>query len=88
MPSKFSKLFTEHPREVGETYFQHMGASFRFGFTLLRLASCAFIHAVVPGLHRSTVSDRIRSLAADMNGRADEALEGRMRDAGVWDAGL
>ena len=30
----------------------------------------------------------IRGMAKDMGGRAEEARETRMRDAGVWDVGL
>ena len=88
MASKFSKLFTEHPTEVGETYFEHMATSARFGGLLLKLAACAFIHALIPALHRTTVSDTVRSLATDMTGRAKEAQESRMKNAGVWDVGL
>jgi hypothetical protein len=84
----FNRLFADHPREVKETYVEHMGASSRFGFKLLRLAGCAFIHSVVPGLHKTTVSDSIRSMACDMGGRAEEARDNRMRQAGVWDPGL
>ena len=88
MSSQFSRLFRDHPREVSETYLQHMAASSRFGFKLIRLAACAFAHAIVPGVHKSTVSDAIRGMARDMGGRAEEAKETRMRDAGVWDVGL
>lgn len=88
MTSKFSQLFMDHPKEVGETYFEHMAASAKFGGLLLKLAGCAFLHALVPALHRSTVSDTVRSLAKDMSGRATEAQESRMKDAGVWDVGL
>jgi len=84
----FARLFREHPREVGETYFQHMAASARFGFKLMGLAGAAFIHAVVPGVYKATVSTAIRGMARDMGGRAEEAKETRMRDAGVWDVGL
>ncbi|MGH7028291.1 DUF6356 family protein [Brevundimonas sp.] len=88
MSSTFSRLFSDHPREVSETYLEHMAASARFGFKLMRLAGCAFAHAVVPGVHKSTVSDAIRCMARDMGGRAEEARECRMRNAGVWDVGL
>ncbi|MNR52919.1 hypothetical protein D3C85_1728420 [compost metagenome] len=54
----------------------------------MRLAGCAFTHAVVPGLHKSTVSDAIRGMARDMGGRAEEARDSRMKNAGVWDVGL
>ncbi len=88
MSSQFSRLFRDHPREVSETYLQHMAASSRFGFKLIGLAACAFAHAIVPGVHKSTVSDAIRGMARDMGGRAEEARECRMRNAGVWDVGL
>ena len=84
----FDRLFRDHPREVGETYFQHMAASTVFGLRLLRLAGAAFLHAAVPGVHRATVSTAIRGMAQEMGGRAEEARETRMRDAGVWDVGL
>lgn len=84
----FDRLFRDHPREVDETYVQHMAASAGFGFKLLRLAGAAFAHAVVPGVHKTTVSTAIRSMASDMGGRAEEAKLTRMRDAGVWDVGL
>lgn len=84
----FARLFRDHPREVGESYLQHFAASAGFGFRLLGLAGAAFAHALVPGVHKSTVSTAIRSMARDMGGRAEEARETRMRDAGVWDVGL
>jgi hypothetical protein len=86
--STFDRLFGDHPREVDETYLQHMAASSAFGFKLLGLACAAFAHAVVPGVHKATVSTAIRGMAKDMGGRAEEAKETRMRDAGVWDVGL
>ena len=88
MSSTFSRLVRDHPREVSETYIEHLAASSRFGFKLIRLAACAFTHAVVPGLHKTTVSDAIRGMARDMGGRAEEARECRMKNAGVWDVGL
>lgn len=88
MSSQISRLFRDHPREVDETYLEHMVASSRFGFKLARLAACAFTHAVVPGVHKTTVSDAIRGMARDMGGRAEEARECRMKNAGVWDVGL
>ena len=88
MSSRFHRLFKEHPAEVGETYFEHMGASLGFCGKLLKLAGCAFIHAVIPGLHKSTVSDAVREMEPGMTRRANEAREKRMHNAGVWDVGL
>jgi hypothetical protein len=82
------RLFTDHPREVGEGYFAHMIAAARFGARLLRLSAIAFLHAVVPGLCKTTVSNAVRAMAAEIDGRVDEARAGRMRETGVWDPGL
>ena len=59
----FNRLFVEHPREVDESYFHHMAASSRFGFRLLKLAACAFAHAMVPGVHKATVSKAVCCMA-------------------------
>ncbi|WP_372708108.1 DUF6356 family protein [Brevundimonas sp.] len=83
-----NRLFVEHPREVNESYFHHMAASARFGFRLLKLAGCAFVHGLVPGLYKSTVSKEVCRMAEEVGGRATEARESRMRDAGAWDPGL
>lgn len=88
MSRTFHRLFVQHPREVEESYFEHLAASSRFGFRLLKLASCAFMHALVPGVHKATVSKAVCCMAEEMDGRAREARECRMRDAGVWDPGL
>jgi hypothetical protein len=83
-----NRLFADHPREVGESYFQHMAHSASFGFTLARLSATAFMHALVPGVHKTTVSDEIKCIARNMSSRAEEARDSRMRSAGVWDPGL
>lgn len=88
MQRTFSRLFADHPREVGESYVEHMAASSRFGLRLTRLAGLAFLHALVPGVARSVVSDEIRRMAREIGGRSDEARDTRMRDAGAWDPGL
>ena len=88
MSRTFHRLFVQHPREVEESYFEHMAASSRFGFRLLKLASCAGLHALIPGVHKATVSKAVCCMAEEMDGRAREARECRMRDAGVWDPGL
>lgn len=88
MMQTLNRLFASHPREVGESYFEHMGQAMGFGFKLARLSACAFAHAFVPGVHKATVSNEIKCMAREMGGRADEARDCRMRDAGVWDVGL
>lgn len=81
-------LFVDHPREVGETYLEHAGVATRMGWRLARLSGCAFVHAVAPGLHKTTVSSTIKRMADDMGYRAEIAREARMKDAGAFDPGL
>jgi len=88
MQKAFDKLFLEHPQEVGESYAEHAAAASRYGWRLLEASACAFIHALIPGLHKTTASDRVRAMAAELNGRAAIAREERMRRAGVYDPGL
>lgn len=83
-----NRLFLDHPREVGETYLHHAGQACRFGFRLARLSICAFIHALAPGVHKTTVSSEIKRMADDLGYRAQIAQECRMRDAGAFDPGL
>lgn len=83
-----NRLFLDHPREVGETYLHHAAAASRFGFKLARLSACAFAHALVPSVHKTTVSSEIKRMADDLGYRAEVARDTRMKDAGAWDPGL
>ena len=82
------RLFADHPREVGETYGDHFTMAARFGLRLARLSGTAFLHAVVPGVCKTTVSDEIKRMADDLGYRAQIARECRMQDTGAFDPGL
>ena len=88
MIQAFKRLFVDHPREVEESYLHHAGVATRMGLRLARLSGCAFIHALVPGVHKTTVSSEIKRMADDLGYRADNARETRMRDDGAFDPGL
>jgi hypothetical protein len=88
MRRALSALFVDHPKEVGETYLEHAAAASRYGFRLLRLSGVAFLHAIAPGLHKTTVSSAIKGMADDLGYRAQVAQECRMQEAGAWDPGL
>lgn len=88
MLKPLSRLFLEHPREVGESYVEHMTAASAYGFRLLGAAGAAFVHALVPAVFKTAASDRIRSMADELDGRSQTALETRIRDAGAIDPGL
>lgn len=58
----FKKLFVDHPESVGESYFEHMGVAFGFGFQMMAAAFACIIHGLVPGLFKSTGSKAITCL--------------------------
>lgn len=87
-PSAYERLFVEHPREVGETYFEHMGHSASYGFRIMGIAFYAFVHALIPGVFKTHASSRICKLACELDDRAQEAREERCRKSGSYDPGL
>ena len=52
-----------HLQEVQETYFQHQGVAFWYGFNCLKAALMAFIHGVVPGFYKTGASDLVKELS-------------------------
>ena len=61
--------FTKHPNEVGETYLEHMRCALTFHCTLIKLALCAFTHAIFPFWFETTASDGIKELNDCMQNR-------------------
>lgn len=59
-----SNPFTTHPHDAGETYREHMGVALGVSRQLAGAAVAALVHALVPSLHTTTASDRIRALNA------------------------
>ena len=58
----FSRLFLEHPRSVGETYFEHQRRALGFGFELCLAGLACLVHAVVPALFVRTGSGEVTRL--------------------------
>ena len=63
------KLFTEHPRSVGETYGEHMGNASYFGIRMVLAGLACLVHAVLPFLFVHTGSRAIEGLHARMSAR-------------------
>lgn len=60
--SMLSQLFTEHPRTVNESYFQHFLNSSRFGLRMIGGGLVCLVHALLPGLFCTKASDTIGEL--------------------------
>ena len=88
MIRRFRQLFLDHPRDVEESYLQHLATAWGVGFRLARLSATALLHGVVPGVAKTAVSDEIKAMAHDLGGRAEDAREHRMQETGVWGPGL
>jgi len=67
-PARWGLLdaFTEHPREMGETYGQHLRVAFRFGGRLLAAGAAACLHGLAPFLFKKTASREICALHAEL----------------------
>jgi len=48
--------FLDHPRSVGETYFQHMKFAGWFASRLFLATMAAIIHAIIPCMFEKTAS--------------------------------
>ncbi|HYD25737.1 MAG TPA: DUF6356 family protein [Croceibacterium sp.] len=66
MANPVSRLFTEHPRSVGESYAEHFEVAAGVGLAMLGGALACFVHALVPGLFQRTGSATIKRLYAEI----------------------
>ena len=56
------RLFCAHPREVGESYLEHLAVALSFSARLFAAAAACLLHALVPALCVRTGSNAVRSL--------------------------
>jgi hypothetical protein len=59
MAMSIIKEFRAHPATVGESYTQHGVRALAIAFRLIKIGLAAFVHALVPGLFKTTASDEI-----------------------------
>lgn len=64
-----SRLFFDHPRAVGETYFEHAATAGRFGGIMVAGGLACLIHAVVPAVFANAASRRVKTLYLQMKAR-------------------
>ncbi len=64
------RLFTDHPKAVNETYFQHLRAASSFAGGLVVCAFCCFVHALVPGFFTTSASARVERMHERMHSRS------------------
>ena len=64
-----SRIFTDHPATVGESYFGHMRFALGFAFWLFVAAGAALLHALIPALCETTASRILKRLHARITAR-------------------
>ena len=60
-----ARLFTEHPKSVGETYWQHMGTALGVWLCLGIAGTAVFAHAFLPFLFPTTGSRILKQLLVE-----------------------
>lgn len=66
------RLFTDHPRSVGESYLEHLGFATTFGARMLAGGLACCLHGLLPFLFTTTGSRTVRVLYERMTrARAD-----------------
>ncbi|WP_298399857.1 DUF6356 family protein [Sphingobium sp.] len=55
-------MFRNHPRSVGETYFEHMHTATSFGSAMMLAGLACFIHGFLPNIFKTTGSDTVKKL--------------------------
>jgi Family of unknown function (DUF6356) len=60
----FSRIFLDHPKTVGESYWEHFGVATRFGRTMIMGGIRAVLHGFFPNIFKTSGSDTVRRLHA------------------------
>lgn len=68
------RLFTDHPRSVGESYAEHARTATHFGLAMLKGGAACLVHALVPAWFTRTGSNTARQLHAEMTRRNAAAV--------------
>jgi len=64
-----ANIFTKHPKEVNESYLQHLWVALKYSFSLFLLFLIAFIHSIFPFIFKNTTSKKIIKMAEDLKDR-------------------
>jgi hypothetical protein len=60
--SVLSRLFSDHPASVNESYWQHFGTAMGFGLRMIWGGFVCIVHAFVPGFCCTKASEMIGEL--------------------------
>ena len=64
--------FTHHPREVGESYGEHLAIASRFGFRMIGGGIACLVHGILPFLFVNKGSETVKDLHKGLSKRVDK----------------
>ncbi len=70
-----SNLFTKHPTDINETYWQHMCFAAKYGAHLIGAGLACIIHGIFPFLFMRTASQTIENLQKKCQNRNNNKHE-------------
>lgn len=75
MFQRVARAFTEHPKDIGENYFQHLAFTLRMTLRFIAVSIIMMIHGLLPFLFQRTGSEQIQKIYERMKTRtpADES---------------
>lgn len=80
---KSQRAFTEHPKEAGESYLQHLWFTARMSTRLVIVGFLLLIHGIFPFLFTRTASERIEEFYRIMKNRTPVVRPGAETGAGI-----
>ncbi|MFW0778083.1 MAG: DUF6356 family protein [Rickettsiales bacterium] len=69
------KAFTDHPKDIGENYFQHLTFTIKMMFRFMWVGAAMVIHGLLPFLFEHTGSEQITKMYKMMKTRTPENLQ-------------
>ena len=72
---KISKIFTQHPKSNGETYFEHMRCASYYGFRMVISGLAAIVHSVLPFIFETAASDCAKMVNKEVERRKLQSID-------------
>jgi hypothetical protein len=69
------RLFVDHPRSLGMSWFNHGAGALRIGGEMIGAGIACVIHAIIPGLFTETAGRTVERLHRDMLERRAAAAD-------------
>lgn len=76
------RIFIEHPRALGESYWEHQRRALHFGTSMATAGLACIIHALIPAVFARTASTQVQRLHDEMHARRRSSAPGAQANPG------